>query len=381
MPPATSPADPPDVIVTALSARALAAASARAGRRPAAVDLFADVDTRQFAAPCIRLPAAGLRLDADALLAALSAPALRGVPLVYGAGFEDDPPLLARIAADRPLLGNPAEVVARAKDPFAFAALAASLGIPHPEVLAEVPGRADGYLLKRIGGSGGSHVRPATTGAVPPGWYVQRRVGGHPVSVLFLADGQRTVIVGMSRQWASPAPDSPCRYGGAAGPLRLPERLSGPLSAMVARLAAALGLIGLNSADFLVAGHAFHLLEVNPRPGASLDVFDREPMPPLFALHIDACAGRLPERLPSLWGCRAAAVHYAPAPVRIGGAIRWPAWTADRPVAPARIAPGEPVCTVLADGASVGSARRRAEQRRRYLAERLPAADTMELQP
>jgi len=380
MPPATSPADRPDIVAVALSARALAAAAVRAGLRPAAVDLFADEDARRLAAPCVRLPSAGLRLDADALLDALSAPALRGVPLVYGSGFEDDPTLLARIAAGRPLLGNPPDAVARTKDPFAFAALLHRLGIPHPEVRAEAPPPADGHLLKRIGGSGGGHIRPAVPGPAPPGWYVQRRIGGHPVSVLFLADGRRACVVGLSRQWASPAPDAPYRYGGAAGPLRLPERVAGPMSAMVARLTEALGLVGLNSADFLVAGDTLHLLEVNPRPGASLDVFDRDPMPPLLALHADACAGRLPDRLPSLWNCRAALVHYATAPLRIDR-TDWPAWTADRPSAPARIAPGEPVCTVLAEGTSVGRARRRAEQRRRHLTAALLAADTLEMQP
>ncbi|HEY0837020.1 MAG TPA: ATP-grasp domain-containing protein, partial [Azospirillum sp.] len=359
-----------------------AAAAVRAGRRPAAVDLFGDDDTRRLAAPCIRLPSTtGLRLDADALLDALARPDLRGVPLVYGSGFEDEPALLARIAADRPMPGNPADVVARVKDPFAFAALLDRLGIPHPEVARALDGPAGGHLLKRIGGSGGAHITAAATGTAPPGWYLQRRVGGHPVSILFLADGRRAVIVGLSRQWAAPTPGAPYRYGGAAGPLRVPVRLDEPLSGMVARLTAALGLVGLNSADLLVEGSAIHLLEVNPRPGASLDVFDREPMPPLFGLHLDACAGHLPERLPAFRGCRAAVVHYADRPTRIDAAVRWPDWTADRPTAPARIAAGEPVCTVLADGAGVGSARRRVEQRRRHLAASLATANTMEMQP
>jgi predicted ATP-grasp superfamily ATP-dependent carboligase len=377
MPPATSPAERPDVIVAALSARALAAAARRAGGKPAAIDLFGDEDTRNLAAPCIRLPTTGLRMDGESLLDALARPELRGVPLVYGAGFEDDPGLLARIAAERPVLGNPAELVAHVKDPFGFAALLARLGIPHPAVARAGP--TDGYLLKRIGGSGGSHITEASTGVAPPGCYVQRRIGGHPVSVLFLADGDRALIVGFSRQWVSPAPGKPYRYGGAAGPLRLPQRLSEPLSGMVVRLVAALGLVGLNSADFLVAGRAIHLLEVNPRPGASLDVFDREPMPPLFGLHLGACAGRLPDRLPTLSACRAAAVLYADGPTPIDDSVRWPAWTADRPVLPAHIEGGAPICTVLAEGTSAGSARRMVERRQAQLAASLEADATLEM--
>ncbi|MCW2241317.1 ATP-grasp domain-containing protein [Azospirillum canadense] len=380
MPPARSPAEgpdvAPDVVVVALSARALAAAARRAGRRPAAIDLFADHDTRQLAEPCIRLPSDALRLDITALLDALARPELRGLPLVYGAGFEEAPALLARIAEDRPLFGNRADVVARVKDPFRFAETLDRLGIPHPPVARSLGGPPSNHLLKRIGGSGGGHIAPASAATAQPGWYFQRRVSGHAVSVLFLADGRRAVIVGLSRQWSSPTAESPYRYGGAAGPWRCPKRIAQALADMMNRLTTAFGLVGLNSADFLLNGQGFHLLEINPRPGATMDVFDRDPMPPLFTLHLEACAGRLPDRLPALPDCRAAEVVYADAPTSIGADLRWPDWTADRPVTPAALAAGQPVCTVLGDGDGVRAARRHVERRRRQLA----ASAMMELQ-
>ncbi|TWA72416.1 hypothetical protein FBZ82_10213 [Azospirillum brasilense] len=383
-PPARSPAEAvakpvtegPDIVVAALSARALAAAARRAGRHPAAVDLFADQDTAQIAEPCLRLDSDTLRLGPAALRDALARPDLRGLPLVYGAGIEEDPTLLARLAEDRPLIGNRPEVVARVKDPFRFAATLDRLGVPHPPVAPAWDGSSGDHLRKRIGGSGGAHITPATAGDAGPGWYVQRRVAGHAVSVLFLADGARALVVGLSRQWTAPTPESPYRYGGAAGPWRCPERWTRTLPAMIGRLAAAFDLVGLNSADVLVTGSDFHLLEINPRPGATLDVFDRPPMPPLLGLHLDACAGRLPDRLPALSGCRAAAVLYADAPIRIEAGRRWPAWTADRPAGPIAIARGEPVCTVFGEGPSTAAARRHAERRQRKLA----ALAAMEMQ-
>lgn len=379
-PPAGSPADPvverPDIVVAALSARALAAAARRAGWRPAAIDLFADLDTKQLAEPCLRLPAEGLRLESDPLREALARPDLRGLPLVYGAGFEDDPALLARLAEGRPLLGNRPEVVARVKDPFRFAATLAQLGIPHPPVAPAWDGSPGDHLSKRIGGSGGAHITPATDSKAKPGWYIQRRVAGHALSVLFLADGAHAVIIGLSRQWCAPTLESPYRYGGAAGPWRCPERWTRTLPAMITRLAAAFELVGLNSADVLVTGSNLHLLEINPRPGATLDVFDRPPMPPLLGLHLDACGGRLPEQLPVLLGCRAALVFYADAPTRIEAGRRWPAWTADRSAPPTMIGRGEPVCTVFGEGPSATSARRHAERRQRELA----ALAAMEMQ-
>ncbi|PWC37862.1 ATP-grasp domain-containing protein [Azospirillum sp. TSO35-2] len=367
----------PELVIAALSARALVASARRDGRRVAALDLFADTDTAAMADPCLALPSRRLRMPAPALLRALAAPGLRGVPLVYGAGFEDRPDLLAALARDRPLLGNRPDTVAWLKDPVAFAALLGRLGIAHPEVAMLPPRDGEGWLLKRAGASGGAHIRrPAGQAAVRTlaGHYWQRRAPGRPLSLLFLADGRRAngrrmMPVGFSRQWTAPTPDHPYRYGGAVGPLSVSAFATTARSMIdaVARITEAVGLVGLNSADFLVGPAGWCLLEINPRPGATLDLFDRAPMPSLLALHLDACAGALPDRLPALTGCRAAAIVYTRVPMALADDTRWPRWTADRPAVPARIPAGVPLCTVLADAADPVTARRLAGWRARCL--------------
>ena len=356
----------PDLMVVALSARALSASARRGGKQVAAVDLFADTDTAAMAERCIALPSRRLRMSGPALLRALADPDLRGVPLVYGAGFEDRPDLLAALARGRPLIGNRAETVARLKDPLGFAALLARLGVPHPEVAVSFPHASGEWLLKRAGASGGGHIRPARS-RMPAGYYAQRRMPGRPVSLLFLADGRRAVPVGFSRQWSDPAHRQPYRYGGAVGPLPSStcDGIAAAMADATARIAGAVGLVGLNSADFLAGPAGWWLLEINPRPGATLDLFDRPPMPSLLDLHLAACAGELPVRLPPLAGCRAAALVYSPTPVALGHEVRWPDWTADRPQLPAQIPAGAPLCTVLADAADAVAARRLAGRRRR----------------
>ena len=366
-----------DVLVVALSARALAASARRCGLGAAALDLFADADTAAMADRCLVLPSRRLRIHGPALRHALAAPDLRRVPLVYGAGFEDRPELLAALERDRPVLGNAAGTVARLKDPVAFAALLARLGIPHPEIATSPPCEDGEWLVKRAGASGGGHIRPAGR-RVPAGHYLQRRMHGRPVSLLFLADGRRVLPVGFSRQWAAPAPRQPFRYGGAVGPLPVPplrDGVAASMTAAVSRIAAEVGLVGLNSADFLAGPEGWCLLEINPRPGATLDLFDRPPMPGLLGLHMAACAGELPEVLPPLAGCRAAVVVYAPTPVLLNGRLRWPDWTADRPCVPAHIPAGAPLCTVLADGADPVEARRLAGRRARELFRRNAQAE------
>ncbi|CAO3427081.1 ATP-grasp domain-containing protein [Azospirillum endophyticum] len=368
----------PEIAVVALSARALAASACRGRRRVAAIDLFADADTAAMADLCLALPSRRLRIPGAALRRTLAVPNLRRLPLVYGAGFEDCPDLLAALARDRPVIGNSAETVKRLKTPMAFAALLARLGIPHPEVTASPPTDAGDWLMKRVGASGGAHIRPVAS-RLPAGHYAQRRMAGRPVSLLFLADGCRVTPVGFSRQWAAPTAGQPYRYGGAAGPLP-PSPLSGKIAAAMidaaSRITAAVGLVGLNSADFLVAGSAgWCLLEINPRPGATLDLFDRPPMPSLLDLHLNACAGDLPAELPPLAGCRAALVVYASAPVPLPDRLHWPEWSADRPRTPALVPAGAPLCTVIADAADLLEARRLAGRRARDLCLRLALAE------
>jgi predicted ATP-grasp superfamily ATP-dependent carboligase len=103
----------------------------------------------------------------------------------------------------------------------------------------------------------------------------------------------------------------------------------------------------LNSADFLVDGTEFHLIEVNPRPGATLDVFDDEALP-LLGLHLWAVTGSLAELPSAPRRRRAAAVLHARRP--LVAPERLPDWVADRPAPGTLIATGDPVCTVLAEG-------------------------------
>ncbi|WP_371345313.1 ATP-grasp domain-containing protein [Ancylobacter sp. IITR112] len=348
-----------DVVLVGIAARGLAASARRAGLSAFVLDLFADEDTRALAARSVRLRRRdGLALDPDDLLAALSHHAEPHTPLVLGTGFEDAPDLVARLAARFRLAGSGAETLAALKEPFSFAKRLAALGIPHPGVFAGPPPEGVAALEKRIGGSGGNHVRPS---ARPrgPGWYLQERLEGRSVSALFLGNGTEARLLAFSEQWCAPAEDAPFRYGGCAGPFALEHRLVAEIHAALSRLTASVDLKGLASADLIIGPGAWHLIEINPRPGASLDIFDAPPLPPLLRLHLDACIGKLPD-LPLLVpgakvATRAAGLFYAPAAMEIRDAL--PAWAADRPAPGTRIAAGEPVCTVHATGRDLADAR------------------------
>jgi predicted ATP-grasp superfamily ATP-dependent carboligase len=89
-------------------------------------------------------------------------------------------------------------------------------------------------------------------------------------------------------------------------------------------------------------------LELNPRPGATLDIFDEETQP-LLKLHLDSILdGRLPVSSLRLEGAMASGLLFAPERLRIPQDIDWPEWVADRPKPRESIDKNRPICTVMA---------------------------------
>lgn len=368
----------PDIhLLVALSARALAVAARRAGRRAVVIDLFGDTDTRASAeASAVVAGDFDVGFDARALLTAAERLAPAASPprcgLVYGSGLESRIDLLAELAAGRRLFGNSPATVARTKNPREFFALLARLGLPYPEIAEVAPPDPAGWLMKRIGGSGGSHVAPARNGAAAGGSrYFQRKIAGLAIGASFLADGRSAFLLGFSEQWSTP---NSYRFGGVLQPAAISARVAAAIPAVLDALTRELGLVGLNSLDLIVDGDAFHILEVNPRPGANLDIFDGADSAGLFGLHVAACEGRLPARWTPPAQATAMSVLYAARPLRVPRRLSWPDWVADRPAPGARIEGGAPICTVLAAASSRTAVRAVIAARTAEVFSRLPAA-------
>jgi hypothetical protein len=237
--------------------------------------------------------------------------------------------------------------VRRAKDPFQIANLCARLGIGRPDVARDRPLDPSGWLVKTVGGAGGGHVAPAGEArGRDEDVYYQRRAVGDPASVLCLClgVGAEAEALGASRQWSAPA------------------------------LGRALGLRGLASFDFVATDSDFALLEVNPRPGASLDIFDdREGL--IFQAHVDACRGAADPPTLQFGAAAAAAVAYARRDIAAMPALAWPHWAADRPACGAVLRLYDPLCTVKACAASAARARALVGARTTALLDRIDRLD------
>jgi predicted ATP-grasp superfamily ATP-dependent carboligase len=188
-----------------------------------------------------------------------------------------------------------------------------------------------------------------------PGRYFQRFVPGPSVSALFIGDGTNAHIIGFSRQWTSPAPAAPWRYGGAVRMMRFDRNETAAIGGWLSGLTARARLVGLCSADLIRGPGGYQLVEINPRPGATLDIFDSAEAP-LMEAHLRAARGK-PFRLPRHADSMAAEITYAVAPVAPFPAIAWPDWTADRQPPGTSLIAGDPVCTVFARAPSAAAAR------------------------
>jgi predicted ATP-grasp superfamily ATP-dependent carboligase len=353
----------------------LAEAARESGYRPLVADFFGDQDTRGIAEAVDVVEGDFASGFAEhALLNALTRLAAGRDPigLVYGTGYEANPSLLEALERQWTVFGNRADTVSRVKDPTEFAALCARLNVPHPETALAITGDLGQWLRKIRGRAGGGHIQPAT-GNAPQGSYYQRRIDGIPVSALFIADGRRTRIVGWSRQWCAPSAEQPYRYGGAARPSGLAEVALRPLEKEISALSAELGLKGLNSADYILAGERHWLLEINPRPGAALDVFGGLD---LFHAHIAACRGALAQTPAANGKCSASAIVYANKDVANVPALAWPPWAKDRQTAGTAVRAGDPLCTVMAEAQSVIDAMATAQARIHLIRSRLEGGAT-----
>jgi uncharacterized protein len=345
--------DRPAIIVAAYSARALASSAERAGFAPLSIDVFGDDDMKEASLASVKLIGGlsdGLKLDKVARAVEMLISAHDPVGLVYGAGFEHQPETIAAIALKTRVFGNHAATLERAKDPLALARVCAANGVRHPAIVFAPPDEPERWLVKKRGGAGGAHIAVASPSRTLPDCYYQLRVAGKSISALFLATGKETEIVGLSMQWTASTPGAPFRYGGAAGPIDIDPGQAAEIARAVASIASELDLVGLNSADFLVSPDAVWLIEINPRPGATLDVFESNDGA-LFARHVAACEGRLMPSSPSL-AFKAAEIVYAPHDIAVRKRPDWPDWIVDRPAPETRIAAGDPLCTALASGAT-----------------------------
>jgi len=346
------------ILLVSVSARMLAELAAGAGYDVVALDRFGDLDLQRLCPSVSVLRDLGGR---GGMATLVDAAAEIGAPSVaYGAGLENQPALVARLAAGRELLGCSPETLERVREPALLGASLRAAGLAYPETFgaADAARRADRarrWLRKPVRGGGGRGVRAWRGEALDGQVVVQERIAGLACSAAAVASRGSAVVLGLSEQlvghrglgargyaWAGNV--APPRLGAAEQ-----QALAVAAQVICAHLAAAFELHGLFGVDLVWDGERAWVVEVNPRPTGSLECVQAAHGVGVFAAHVAACAGRpLPIASGSAAQAAGKAIVFATQDVRVGDTRDWPArGIRDVPHPGERIAAGHPICTLI----------------------------------
>src|SRR5215203_4375945 len=310
----------------------MARSAARAGYQVTAADAFADLDLRELAA-VFPVRSTGRHRFSPQRVAAMTQD-LQAEMVAYTSNFENYPMAVSRLAEHRQLLGNPAEVLRRVRDPIALMRLLQSHQFAVPMTRATPPSghhKVRTWLLKpRRSGGGHGTSRWRVGQSVPRSHYLQERIRGVTGSVLFAANGRRAVPLGVSRQLVGDVHfgASGFRYCGSlvGSPAQLfpgQEGVFENATELAAAVVAEFGLTGLNGIDFIARGGVAYPIEVNPRYSASMELLERAGSLSVFELHVAACNGILGAVPPLAGRVEGKAVVFARRAVTMGNTRRW----------------------------------------------------------
>lgn len=285
----------PSVVILGASTRALAMSAARAGWAVQAADLFGDVDLVSSTVACRRVA------DYPAGLAGAAA-TFPAAAWCYTGALENHPDLIDGIAAVRPLAGNGGGVVSRVRDAAVLAEVIRAAGLCFPETRAVPAGLpTDGsFLVKPRASAGGRGIARWTAAAsaradhAPSRHVWQQWIDGTPLAAAYVMQSGRATLLGASRQlvgepWCQAGPFAYC--GSIALPIgQLRGTTVDQLTRLGTLLAESFGLVGVVGADLVMdpAG-GITLIEVNPRPTASMELIERATGSSIAGLHLAAC--------------------------------------------------------------------------------------------
>ncbi len=335
---------PEYILIIASSGRMLAQAAKNAGLKPLVIDLFADLDTQGCAAAFYRIPLLTEQHLAPAVDYFIHCYAVAHV--IYGSGFEYCPESLNYLNSRLILLGNSPDTFVKLHNKPEFFSVLAALDIASPEVAFTAPNDADDWLVKPMQGQGGMGIkRFLNNNTAKSPCYWQKYQAGTQHSVLFLANGQLMQVLGFNTQWtAGSSGTEEFIFSGVTHSSDLSNEHKARVTDWLDKIVPVFMLKGLNSLDFIQSGVNSYVLEINPRPSASMQLYDGD----LIIDHIRASQGELSDYNFVQNGYSAYQIVYADRDVLIPEAFLWPDWCMDLPEPGSLIQTGQPVCSIIA---------------------------------
>ncbi len=256
-------------LIVATSGRMLAQAAYREGFNVLVIDCFSDVDTSRYAKKVIRVDALSIE-NLTVALEAIKNYEITGI--IYGSGFETYVESLYFLQSRFGIIGNSAAVFERIQNKKLFFTALDHLNIPYPETQFDFPKIEKKWLVKPFNGQGGVGIEKidSTFSSKKERIYWQCYYEGRAGSVLFLADGEAATVIGFNEQWTH----GDFLFAGICNHSDLSDFQKKRLESWLKLIVLYFGLRGLNTLDFIQTQTAIFILEVNPRPSASMQLYD-----------------------------------------------------------------------------------------------------------
>lgn len=348
------------------STRSIAEAAVRSDYSVVTLDYFGDYDQRLLVKNYSLMRDFGFTFSPKNVFRVFKKIKEKAEALVYISPFENYPKEIRKLSAEIRLLGNTPETLRRVRNWRLLRSFLKREDIGFPETVfpeEELP-QPGPWLLKPERSGGGSRIKLWQGERIEKGYFLQKLINGIPCSAVFVADGVKSVLLGITEQLIG-KPEF-----GAAGftwcgnifPLETDQEagevLITEIDQICLKLTRFFGLRGINGIDFVLSKpeNIPFLMEVNPRYPASVEIIEAAFGLPAFDIHVKGCQGEaynfpLKEKLPPsrYYG---KAIVYAKKTAEIPPES--PNWVLenrrDIPFPGEIVKKGHPICTVFATG-------------------------------
>ena len=361
-----------DVLIVGATARAAAMSAIRAGWNPTTIDLFADRDL-QAIAETIQVDPANYPLG---LMQEAMTRSPR--PWIYTGGLENYPNIVDRISHHHHLWGNDGTILRQIRDPVLLSQVLKEHDFQAPAV-SLVPENLDpsmSWLIKPRASAGGlrvEHWAGTYRDLDRQASYFQQFIPGECGSAVYLADRLAVELVAITQQLVG-EPGRPFVYRGNCLPMAISEDIFKKLVHLGTILKSRFDLRGVFGVDFILHEDHPWPIEVNPRYTASIELVEWSTGRSLLAEHRQAFDQSAPRMKPSrgFSGVVGKLIVYARAPSKfppiqsIRSLCRDPFTMprcADIPPNGESFQAGDPILTLLGDGATEEQCLSRLERR------------------